>query len=332
METFPVSNSTLSAAHVGLFVQDKYALSSVACRLLKAGVNHSYLITSGSDKYIFRIYSLGWRNRHEIQEEIRLLAMLKDNGMPVSYALTDAAKNHIQQLSAPEGLRYGVLFSYARGEKMLNFRAELHYNVGQVMGRMHNLTQGFALGRATYTPQVILIDSFEQLRQILPADTEEYRWMLSTQKYLFEELSNADTAQLRTGGVHMDIWFDNMNFTENGDITLFDFDFCGNGWLCYDIAYYILQLYSTEKVADVRDEKLQAFLDGYESITPISAEEKRLLPMLGVAMYYFYLGVQCQRFTDWSNVFVNETYLKRFIDVLVRKYFEERVLPASSNN
>jgi Ser/Thr protein kinase RdoA (MazF antagonist) len=66
-------------------------------------------------------------------------------------------------------------------------------------------------------------------------------------------------------------------------------------------------------------------MDGYESVTPVSDEEKRLLPALGVSMYFFYLGVQAQRFDNWSNVFLNETYLKRFISLLVRKYFEENV-------
>ncbi|MBL4675229.1 MAG: phosphotransferase [Mucilaginibacter sp.] len=135
----------------------------------------------------------------------------------------------------------------------------------------------------------------------------------------------ADTTKLRTGAVHMDIWFDNLNINIDGNVTLFDFDFCGNGWLCLDIAYYILQVYSTEKVEFERDEKLKSFFEGYESVTTINDEEKRLLPMLGVSMYYFYLGIQSQRFDNWSNVFLNETYLKRFITVLVRKYFDDHV-------
>jgi hypothetical protein len=48
--------------------------------------------------------------------------------------------------------------------------------------------------------------------------------------------------------------------------------------------------------------------------------------MLGVSMYFFYLGIQCQRFDNWSNVFLNETYLTRFINLLVKKYFDENVV------
>ncbi len=110
------------------------------------------------------------------------------------------------------------------------------------------------------------------------------------------------------------------------EVTLYDFDFCGNGWLCYDIAYYILQLHSTEKDENECELKVNAFLKGYESITKITHDEKRLLPVLGVSLYFFYLGIQCQRFDNWSNTFLNESYLKRFINLLVKKYFEKNKL------
>lgn len=327
MQNFPVISSILSATHVGLFLQNKYQFSAAAtCKLLKTGINHSYLIADGDSKFVFRLYSLNWRSQTEIGEEIRLLNLLRDKNIPVSFPIKDTAGNYLQTLNAPEGSRFGVLFSFAEGEKQLNFSTNLHYKIGETMARIHQVTHNLQLQRVSYTPQVLLQDSFERLKQFLPADTAEMQWMASTQKYLLDELAKADTGNLRRGTVHMDIWFDNLNITKDGDVTIFDFDFCGNGWLCLDLAYYILQLHSTEKVASERDEKLKSFLAGYESIIKISDEEKRLLPMLGVSMYFFYLGIQCQRFDNWSNVFLNETYLTRFINLLVKKYFDENVV------
>ncbi|MCO5935779.1 hypothetical protein NAF17_09510 [Mucilaginibacter sp. RB4R14] len=49
-------------------------------------------------------------------------------------------------------------------------------------------------------------------------------------KFLLDELGKADKSQLRIGATHMDIWFDNFNITKEGQINLFDFDFCGE-WL-----------------------------------------------------------------------------------------------------
>jgi len=217
------------------------------------------------------------------------------------------------------------MFSFAKGEKLLNFSAEVHFKVGEIMAKMHRLTSNLKLERVNYAPQIILIDSFEQLEKFISVDTEEMIFMSSTQKYLLDKLAKADVNKIRNGAVHMDIWFDNLSIDENNEITLFDFDFCGNGWLCYDIAYYILQINSTEKDEEECRLKTDAFLSGYESVTKINDEEKRLLPALGVNLYFFYLGIQCQRY-DWSNTFLNEIYLKRFINLLVKKYFEKNNL------
>ncbi|SEJ20202.1 Ser/Thr protein kinase RdoA involved in Cpx stress response, MazF antagonist [Dyadobacter sp. SG02] len=323
MNVFPVSNSNLSPLHLGIFVQKHYfPEQQVECRILKTGISDTYLITTPGKRYIFRVYSFGWRTLSEISEELRLLRHLRENGISVSYAVPDLGNTFIHSFAAPEGERFGVLFTFAEGEKVLNFDAETHYRVGKLMAEMHLQTKGFALQRISYTEKELLIDSLAQLSRFLPADTEEMRYMKTVQEYLIDELRNADQTQIRTGAVHLDLWFDNMNVTTEGDITFFDFDFCGNGWLCLDMAYYMLQIHSTEKDDDEREVKTAQFLQGYESVTPVSDEEKRLVPILGICLYFFYLGIQSQRYDNWSNVFLNEIYLKRFINLLLKKYFD----------
>ena len=321
MTVFPVTNSTLSAAGIAAFVKEQYRLpGEAAARILKTGISHTYLISTHTEKYIFRVYTIGWRTEKEILEEIRLLQLLKDNAIPVSYPIADNAANYVQQLQAPEGRRYAVLFSFARGEKQLNYSAERHYQAGEIMARMHQLTQDLRLERVTYTPGVLLDDSFSRLQQFLPPAAAEMKWMEKMQRYLHETFRNINEESVRKGAVHLDIWFDNMVFDPQGGITLFDFDFCGNGWLFLDIGYYILQVFSTEKEGNDFEIKTAAFLKGYESVTPVSAAEKELLPAAGAAIYFFYLGVQCNRYDNWSNVFLNEIYLKRFINLLVKKW------------
>ena len=327
MESFPVINSTLSATHLGLSLQKAYNLSSdTACSLLKTGINDSYLVVDGEEKYVFRIYSLGWRTKKEILEEIRLLNLLRQNNIPVSVPLADIGKNYIHEFNAPEGPRFGVMFSFANGEKLLNFPAGIHHKVGEIMAEIHQLTNNLKLERVTYSSDVILVNSFERLKKFISIDTDEMVFMASAQNYLLNELRQADISQIRNGAVHLDIWFDNLSIDKDNNVTLFDFDFCGNGWLCYDIAYYLLQLHSTEKDDNECKLKTEAFLKGYESVIKITDEERRLLPALGVSLYFFYLGIQCQRFDNWSNTFLNETYLKRFINLLVNKYFEKNNL------
>jgi len=320
MNVFPVTDSALSAAQLAVFVKNKYQLNAaVSARILKTGINHSYLVSNEADQFVLRVYSYQWRTEKEIEAEIRLLNLLKANGLPVSYPIQDASGQTIQYLQAPEGLRYAVLFSFAKGIKMLQFPAALHYKAGEIMAGIHRVTGNLSLDRVHYTPEVLLLESFEELKNFLPAQTEEMQYMLLLQKYLLNRLANTDRGALRKGIVHLDIWFDNMSI-DNDALTVFDFDFCGNGLLVFDIAYYILQLYSTEKDENEFNLKKAHFLKGYESVAAISPEEMELIPAAAVSLYFFYLGVQCRRYDNWSNNFLNEIYLKRFINLLVKKW------------
>jgi Ser/Thr protein kinase RdoA (MazF antagonist) len=323
MSHFPVSNSNLSTSHLGLFLQEKYPLSpDTHCRIIRAGVNHTYLVEDGADKFVFRVYSLNWRTEKEISEEIRLLTLLKEKNISVSFPIADKAGNYIQMLNAPEGDRPGVLFSYAKGEKLHSYPPETHYRIGALLGSIHLVTRNLPLDRMVYTPQVLLAEPLEQIKKFLSTDTPEWAFLESARDYITDQLARADTTQLRQGVVHLDIWFDNLNISKEGDVTLFDFDFCGNGWLCLDLAYYILQVHNMEKEEGERKSKTDHFLQGYESVVSITDEERRLVPMLGVCLYIFYLGVQCRRFDNWSNSFLSESYLKRYINVLIKKYYD----------
>lgn len=322
MNAFPVTSSILSKTHLNNFLKSSYALPpATQTSLIKAGVNHSYLVAGNNQRLVFRVYSLNWRSLTDINEEIRLLNLLHENEVPVSYAVADVTGNYIQEINAPEGLRYGVMFTYVEGDKLHSSPESLHYKAGVLMSQLHNITQNLKLDRITYTPKVLLQDSLERVKAFLPP-CNEMDFMLTVQQHLLKEFNEADMATIRQGAVHLDIWFDNIAITKDDRISLFDFDFCGNGWLCLDIAYYVLQLHSVEKDENVCRSKVAAFLSGYELVTAISPEEKRLLPYLGVALYFFYLGVQAERFDNWSNVFINETYLKRYIIVLVKRYYD----------
>ncbi|MCW3465759.1 phosphotransferase [Chitinophaga nivalis] len=323
MQHFPVSNSNLSASALATWLQHQYQLSgTIQCRIIKAGINDTYLVDTGSHKYVFRVYSLHWRTRAEIEAELQLLLFLQENQLSVSYPIADPQQQYLQVLPAPEGDRYGVLFSYADGEKLHQYADEVHYQIGVLMARFHQLTHHRTLNRVTYTPQLLLVDSLEKIGQFLSAGTEEMHFMQAAQQYLLATLNQADTAAIRHGGVHLDIWYDNLNINTAHQVTLFDFDFCGNGWLCIDIAYYLLQLSNMIRDEATFQVKQACFLEGYTSITSISEEEKRLLPALGVSVYFFYLGVQCARYDNWSNSFLSESYLKRFINQLVKRYYD----------
>jgi Ser/Thr protein kinase RdoA (MazF antagonist) len=155
MTHFPVTNSNLSAVHLGQFLKEIFTINGdVTCSLIKAGINDTYLVTSKNDQFVFRVYSLNWRTKSEIEEEIKLLNELKHCKISVSTPIVDKKGQCIQTLKAPEGERWGVLFTYAKGQKLHLYSKKTHFEIGQLMGRLHAVTINKKLNRVDYSPQV----------------------------------------------------------------------------------------------------------------------------------------------------------------------------------
>ena len=320
MNQFPVSNSIIAASHLGDFLKVKYDFGkNASCQLIKNWVNDTYLIKENSDKYIFRIYRLNWRTEIEIEEELKWINLLKENDISVSFPILDQDKNYIQPIQAPEGKRFGVLFSFAEGEKQLNVLPEFHFDIGKMMGQIHQVSEGLHLKRITYSPQVLLFDSLKRIAKCLASTSPEFDFLEKTQQQLSSFFTEIKLGEIRSGAVHLDIWADNLNIDHNNNITLFDFDFCGNGFLAFDIAYHITMLFLFEPDQDKMKEKLLQFYQGYESVLVISEEEKKVIPAFGTALLFFYLGFQCERF---SAIFVNEIYVKGFINSRIKRWIE----------
>jgi Ser/Thr protein kinase RdoA (MazF antagonist) len=317
MSKFPVTESTLSAHHLGQFLQQRYAFSpNTICKLFRTGMNHLYLVTDGEQKFVLRIYTVNWRTKLAISEELRLLVHLKENNVPVSYPIADPGGNYIQEIDAPEGVRYCVLFSFAAGKKSAKFTAQTSYQIGLAMGRMHKATERFAIDRVSYDTKTLLADPFAVTSSFFTNASDEMDFVERLTKFLTGKYETVDINGVRHGAVHLDIWFDNMHFNGEAEVTIFDFDFCGNGWLCHDVAYFMFQLFYTNPVEEEYKQKAESFLQGYESITPLSDEEKRIIPFTALGVLLFYLGTQCDRYDTWSNIFLNEDHLKRFVAML----------------
>ncbi|GAB1855415.1 phosphotransferase enzyme family protein [Flavobacteriaceae bacterium MHTCC 0001] len=318
MNVFPVVTSTLSAKELGKFIKDKYAFNGNAdCRLFRTGMNHTYFVSDNDSKYVLRVYSHNWRTKSEIVEEIELLKLLGEHNLSVSIPIQDKDGVHIQEINAPEGNRYVVLFSFAKGEKIRFLDKETCFSIGALMAKIHNLTLNRNINRVSYDKESLLELPYEHLKQFFSKKLPEVEFIKEIGKFF--ELT--DFKDARSGVVHMDIWYDNMAVTKEKEITIFDFDFCGNGPQILDVGYFCKQLFHIEVDKKVYEQKKKSFLEGYESIKPFTVNELRLIPKAGLAVFVFYLGVQVQRF-DWSNIFLSENYLKMFYVARLKSWIE----------
>ena len=147
-----------------------------------------------------------------------------------------------------------------------------------------------------------------------------------------ETFEKINQLKFQKGIVHLDIWYDNLSVKDNKEITIFDFDNCGNGLFILDIGYFCKQLFFIESDKEKYESKVGSFLNGYRKIRELSDEEIKLIPEAGASIFAFYLGVQAQRF-DWSNIFLTENYLKMFVGRIKSwmEYYKNKKITMANN-
>lgn len=317
MSTIPVLASIISPIYLEDLIISKYGLTKgTTCELLRTGMNHTYKIKSAADIYVLRLYSYNWRSKIEIQEELDLLIELSRLGLPVSFPIQDNVKQYLNEIIAPEGLRYFVLFSFAEGNKVRNLNVDTCSKIGDLVATIHNEVIDRNIRRIDYDVSTMLEKSFAISETFFDSSIEPMKSLQEINNLVAHKLKQADASKFRKGIIHLDIWYDNMAISENNKITVFDFDFCGNGLLITDVAYFLKQLFHIEPDNKKYEELKDGFLQGYLKKTEINSEELELIPYLGWSVFMFYLGIQTKRF-DWSNIFLSENYLKMYVGRMV---------------
>ena len=72
-----------------------------SCKLLKRGLNDTYLVETEQKRYILRVYRRGWRTKQEIDFELELLAFLHNKNQPVAYPIEQENSSFTTEVTAP---------------------------------------------------------------------------------------------------------------------------------------------------------------------------------------------------------------------------------------
>jgi len=279
-------------------------------------VSDTYLLENAENKYIFKIYRDAHRKMEEIKAEVELLNLLRDGGAKVSYPLKDLEGQQLQSFQAAEGIRYGVLFSYAEGRVVYDLSPEHLATIGIEMAKIHHITSTIKLEnpRRPYTVATTLTAPIQTIRPAFTSLEEEYKWLADTAKKAGEKITQYNPANFSIGYCHYDFLPKNFHFTDDGEITFFDFDFAGTGPLANDLAsfyiHFFLEVYSNKISQEKADEKFGVFIDAYRTIRPLSDQELKAIPYLGFAFWIFYFEFHYEHFEDWSNFFFGPKFIK----------------------
>ena len=331
MSVFPTQYSTLSSDALGDYIQKAYGLKNITCRLLVRNVSDTYILENESEKYIFKLYRDAHRKLDEIKAEVELLNILKERNAKISYPVPDLNHKQIQSFQAAEGIRNGILFSFAEGKPTHDFYDSRLQTIGKEMALIHNVTSGISLEypRRTYDVQTTLSEPLKYIQPEFAELPEEYEWLKTTAEKVAEKINQFDLSKFSYGYCHYDFLPHNFHFDEHDNITFFDFDFAGKGLLANDLMtfymHYFFEVHFKKQTQEEADQRFEVFLKAYREVRPVSDEEIAAIPYLGFAFWVFFLEFYQLHFEDWSNTFYTLRFKKErmgWIRSWVEKYFK----------
>ncbi|WP_205499731.1 phosphotransferase enzyme family protein [Rufibacter psychrotolerans] len=293
---FPTSYSTFDSSALASFLAGTYGLGPATCQLLLRGVGDTYLVQTAGDRFILRVYRATHRSLPQIEAETTLLLALQEAGVPVSYPLADLNGKVIQALPAAEGTRHAVLFTYAPGQSVPQLNPTQLRLLGQQMAQFHNVSAHIELNgsRWTFDVETTLVQPLEQVKAAFTEFPEDYAWLQEVARQTQDRLARLDTSGFSTGYCHFDLMPKNFHFVGDAQLTFFDFDFFGRGWLVNDLMTFweqlCLDVLSRRMTQEEAKTAFATLVEAYRAHRPLSEEELRAISSLSVGFWFFYLG------------------------------------------
>lgn len=311
---FPVQFSVLSAIALQEQILSKYPIKKpLKCHFYTQGVNDIYIVYSSINKYFLRVSTTNWRTKEEIEAEVMLLNYLDENDIPVVTPVKDNNGQCIQEILAPEGIRYAVLFTEAKGKYKDNLSKSQNKNLGNIIARFHTYTDYIEADIKRFQLDLsYLVDiPLKIAKPYFKNFKKDYETMVGVGNQLKEYINkNLTMSKPEFGICHGDLHRGNIHInSHDNSITLFDFDCFGYGWRSYDISVYLWNHQSDQPVpkdCDSKQKQWDDFLSGYNEIRPLSTNEIKGTSAFVAIRSIWLLGVQLESLNrnqgcDWLD-------------------------------
>jgi Ser/Thr protein kinase RdoA (MazF antagonist) len=276
----PVYRSLLSDTALAERLLPEYDLPPGAtCHFWNQSINDTYLVRAGATQWMLRIAPTQRRSDAQVATEIDLLHFLHHQGLQVPQPVTLRDGTVVRRLAAPEGPRHAMLFTYVPGAAYTP-TATHSYRYGQAIAQFHTVTNSFPQDQPLWRFETaeLLERPLEQLHSWLASWPADRAFLVELVERLRPVLVGLPRTAPIYGLCHGDLNNGNLHLIGDDQWALLDFEYIGYGWRVFDIATFFNNQLNQEGHNTQTRGLLDAFLDGYQSIRPLSATEMAVLP------------------------------------------------------
>ena len=277
----------------------------VTCILHRKGMSDVYKVTVGDTVYYLKNYLTGIHDLIDYEDEMVIINSLNENGVSTAIPVVCADGNLVWSITAPEGIRYAVLFTEAINTPVKD-NLKNAYNFGRAIAEMHAIAdeKEYKISRAPIDFVQLIDDPLEKLRPFTNDDDFKFvsEAMENLRKFIADRLPMEKPYY---GFCHGDLQLSNVCF--NGETpTFFDFDTMGYGWRAHDVSVHI---FNTEEFVNQKfreSEEYTAFIDGYNSIRPLTDAEMECIDAFGAIRAIWALAINIKLLASHGYFSINQ--------------------------
>ena len=234
--------------------------------------NTNYFVDTDQGQYVLTLFER--LSFEQLPFYLHLMRHLAAHGIPVPDPAADAKGNILHQLKG----KPASVVSKLRGHSELAPTADHCAGVGEALARMH-------LAGLDYPRRQPNLRGLEWWNETVPVvqpyiTPEQSSLILGELAYQNHVAESSACRSLPRGVVHADLFRDNVMF-EDGKLTgFFDFYFAGCDSFLFDVAVCLNDWCVDLATGAGDDERSAAFIAAYQSVRPLTAQERQLLPAM----------------------------------------------------
>jgi Ser/Thr protein kinase RdoA (MazF antagonist) len=216
-----------------------YGISRDQVCMLDGFESYIFEITMPEKELILRIGHDSRRSPDLVQAESEFLNHLSSGGLSVPRVLPSLNHHLVESITAQDGSHFlTTLFTKAPGHPptQADWKPPLFNDMGRFMGKLHHLSKSFQPSQSRFSRYDFAADVRMMLAtgrtHLPPEDAAILGAYEDTAEKIFKLPKSPDSYGL----IHVDFHRGNFFITDQGQITLFDFDDCQYACFVYDIA------------------------------------------------------------------------------------------------